>query len=262
MRAFRGFRSGLVTAAAVATIVLTWPDTARADDETAEIALGVVTLGGLLAADVAFGIHATRLYIEREEADQPWAIAQVAAGAPQALFFQAFNSFFLPYERGDHEVKLILPTPTMVTTAVAVHGVWSLARPDESPGLLFVGSSMVAVNSTWTLMRVNNLLGGELRPWEIGWVQMLSTGPMVAWGAAEAARQESFRAGWLGMTLWSGALFMQGAAGVFIGEDGDDLFGGLAEQTTRRLNLEDVTVVPAVPGAAGPSVGLTLGGRF
>ncbi len=262
MRSRRGLRTQLTLATVVAALSLPWGRTARADDETVEVALGVVTLGGLAAADVAFGVHAAQLYVERDEADQAWAIAEVAAGVPQALFFQAFNSFFLVQEHGDHGVKLIMPVPTMITTAVAIHGIWSLARPDEAPGLLFVGSSMIAVNSTWTVMRLTNLLGGELRPWEIGWVQMVSTGPMVAWGAAEAARQESFRSGWIGLTLWSGALFAQGAAGVLIGEDGDDLFGGATGQTARALGVEELSVVPTVPGAAGASAGLTLGGRF
>ncbi|MBW2456701.1 MAG: hypothetical protein JRI68_19450 [Deltaproteobacteria bacterium] len=261
MRSTRGLPKQVTVTAATALLLLC-PGAARADDDTVEVALGVVTLGGLAAADVAFAVHAAKLYVERGEADQAWAIAEVAAGAPQALFFQAFNSFFLVQERGDHGVKLIMPAPTMVTTAVTVHGIWSLARPDEAPGLLFVGSSMIAVNSTWTVMRLNNLFDGELRPWEIGWVQMVSTGPMVAWGAAEAARQESFRSGWIGLTLWSSALFMHGAAGVLLGEDGDDLFGGAARDTARALGVEDVSVVPVVPGAAGPSAGLALGGRF
>ncbi len=235
--------------------------TAQAEDDTATVALGVVTLGGLTAADIAFGIHGAQLYVQRGEPDREWAIAELAIGAPQTVFLQAFTHF-LVHERGDHVVKLIMPAPTMVVTAIGIHGAWSLARPDESPSLLFVGSSMIAVNGTWTAMRLSNLLDGELRPWEIGWAQMLSTGPMVAWGAAEAARQQSFRTGWIGMTLWSSALFMHGAAGVLIGDDGNDSWDSIARKTAATVGMQDVSVVPGVTGALGPAAGLTVGGVF
>jgi hypothetical protein len=225
---------------------------ARADDWEEALA-GVAILGIVGGTDIGFVVHDAVLFAEGRRPAQPVAIAETAVGAPQALVLHIATAV-LAHERGDNEVKLGLIGPSMVVTALTTHGSWALARPDESPNVLFGASTIIGVNAAWTTVSLSNLFDGRMPPSETGLLKMITTAPAAGWAIAEAVESERFTTGWIALSAWSSALFLHGAAELAWGEEGADLVFG------RALGIHDVVVAPA-PSAEGLT-GIAIGGRF
>ena len=223
------------------------PREARADEDF-EVYVAVFSLiGGLGATDLGFTIHDAVLFAEGRRPAEPVAIAETAVAAPQALIGHIALAA-LAHDRSDDELTLMLTGPAMMVSALTTHGIWSLARPDEAPNVLFGASTVIGINSLWTTVSISSAFDGKLPREPLGVLKIATAGPATAWSIAEAVRGETFQPGWIALSGWSGAVVVHGVVDIIRGDD--DLEADVAE---------DLYVGPTTI-ADGAGVGVS--GRF
>jgi hypothetical protein len=240
--------------------VLAISTTAQASDEE-EIAAGaaIVILG---AADLGFSINAAIMAVNETDPIEEVAIAQTAVATPQAITGNLALGALLGDSDGD-EAFAILHVPVTMTSALAAHGIWSLARPDEDTQLTFMASTMIGVNSMWTSFVIGSSVSDEdlFDDSEalVGIYEVLTTVPGIAIGVHQAVETSEFTTGWVALSAWSGVLTLHGglyAAGLF--EREPDYASNLP---VSHIAFGPTTFGPAVEGAPH-TPGLMLAGTL
>jgi hypothetical protein len=244
----RGTSALLLTASLFAT------REAHADDDFEEIVAVVTIVGVVGATDIGFTVHDAVLFAQGRQPSQSVAIAETAIAGPQAIFGHV-GLAALAHDRGDDEFKLVLTAPAMVVSALTTHGIWSLARPDEAPNVLFGASTIIGINSLWTTLSVSNAFDGHMPPGPTGALKIATTAPAAAWSIAEAVRGESFQPGWIALSAWSGAVLLHGVVEVVWGEEGTEV----ARAPGRALGIEDLSVAPM---SLDQGSAMVMSGRF
>jgi hypothetical protein len=235
------------------------------DEEEIGAAAAIVAFG---AVDLSFSVRAIVLAANDGDAQFGYSLAQSIATVPQAV---ALNGAMLAlmHDHDAPEAFLALHIPATMTTALAVHGLWSLATPDEDQRLTFLASTAIGVNTMWTSFMLGTATAGRNRfdddaaiP---GVYEILTTVPGVAIGVHQALETDRFTAGWIGIAGWSGLLSLHGllfSTGV-IGDDDDYELG---QERRAPLAVSDLGIAPTSLGApvegAPETPGLVVSGAF
>jgi hypothetical protein len=232
------------------------------DEEEIGIGIAVVTLG---AADISFSIRAAVLAAEGGDAQFPHSLAQTLVSVPQAIGFNGALAALM-HDNDAPEAFIALHVPASMTTALAVHGLWSLARPDEDQRFLFLASTAIGVNTMWTSFVIGTATSGRNRfgnDYAIpGIYEVLTTAPGVAIGIHQALETDRFKEGWISISAWSGLLALHGglfASGVFGGDDYDDDYASAGP--IQRLGIAPTSLGAPVEGAP-ETPGLVVSGAF
>lgn len=237
----------LSLALTAATLLATSP--AHAGDEE-EIAL-VAAAATVVAADVSFVVRNAVLAADGGDAQFEYALTQTLLATPQAV---ALNGAMvaLMHDHDAPEAFLALHVPAMMTTALAVHGMWTLASPDEDQRFMFLASTAIGVNTMWTSFALGTATSGRNRfedvPAVPGVYEILTTAPGIAVGVHQALETDRFREGWIAISAWSGLLTLHGLLFSFelLGNDDDY---DLATNPTSRPALPNISFAPTSFGA-------------
>ncbi len=255
------------------TLLTTVATPAAAGDEE-DIGAGVA-VASFAMVDLSFSIRAAVLAANDGDAVFGYSLAQSLVATPQAL---AFNGAIvgLMHTRDGAEAFAALHVPATMTTALAVHGLWSLATPDEDAALMFLASTTIGVNTMWTSFLLGTAttsvdnFGDEAAL--AGIYEVITTVPGVAIGLHQALETDRFQVGWIGITGWSGLLALHGvlfSTGVLNPDRSDDWAGhaGAARAESavlRGLREHHIGLAPASLGApiegAPHTPGLVLSG--
>jgi hypothetical protein len=102
--------------------------------------------------------------------------------------------------------------------ALATHGVWSLASPDENPVAQFGVSWAVGADLMLSTVVLSAAANKHMTGVGFGAVEMASTAPSIATGIYKLADPSQSEVGaWSALTAWSGVLFVHGAASFVMG---------------------------------------------
>jgi hypothetical protein len=168
--------------------------------------------------DAALGTYGIVVAARGELPARGLSIAETAVAAPQMAFYSTFYAAYQGKEDDQGSIPMVLLIPTVATSILSTHGIWSLATTRVRPGVLAGGSIAVGVDAALTTGVVASTLSGQLSGRAIGVTTLVLTAPQVAVGGYLAATTPaSDRAGWIGLTAWSGALFLHGLASTIRG---------------------------------------------
>lgn len=207
------------------------PSEAHAGDfDGVVLAASIVT--GLLIADLTFATYNIVVASQAELPSKGWAIAETVLTIPQTL---VFNPFFAGLEASEKDSPwlVLLMVPTMGVSALTTHGIWSLASDTVHPGTLVGVSAFIGANATMTVGAVGMAFDGRLSNRAVGVAQIVCTLPQVILGGYEIGTRAPDRAGWIGLTAWSGTLLLHGIA--------SSIWGG------RRSHDDDAAPPPPPP---------------
>lgn len=246
MRLERKLASSLLLAA-----VFSWALPAEAsDEEDFGIGAGIVSLA---AVDLSFSIRAIVLAADRGDAQFELSLAQSIVSVPQAIAFNGAIVGFLQDNDGGVAFAA-LHIPATMTTALAVHGLWSLASPDEDQAFMFLASTAIGVNTMWTSFVLGTAISDEDNfddeaaiP---GLYEVITTAPGIAIGIHQALETDRFTAGWAAIAGWSGMLTLHGAlfsTGLFNPDERYDDY--TARSPLKSFALAPTSLGPPVEGA-------------
>lgn len=201
---------GLLAAAALTGTLLAASHAHAGDEE--EIGAGVA-IASLAAVDISFSVRAAVLAANRGDAQFEYSLAQTIASVPQALVLNGAIMAFMDESDGP-ELFAALHVPATMTTALSIHGLWSLASPDEDQAFMFLASTAMGVNTMWTSVMLGTAFAdrdrfddeGEI----VGVYEVITTAPGIAIGAHQALETDRFQAGWIGIASWSGLMTLHG----------------------------------------------------
>jgi hypothetical protein len=204
------------------------------------VAVVVAIAAGLVIADLTFTTYDLVVAGQGELPSKGWAIAETAFTVPQTLIL---NPLFAGLEASekDSPALLFLMVPTMGVSVLTTHGIWSLTSSSVHPGTLAGVSGFIGANATMTIGAVSMAWNGRLSNRWVGVAQIVCTLPQVILGGYEIGTRAPDRAGWIGLTAWSGTLLLHGIASA--------IWGG------RRSHGDDTPPLPPLPPADPPPEG-------
>jgi hypothetical protein len=228
-----------------------------------------IALGGLVfGTDASFAIYDVYLAAEERPPVAGATIAETVVGVPQAAIGHG-AIVFMSQERGDDEVKLILPGATMLATALMIHGAWGTFERDVSPTTLFFAPSLLAIDLTFTNVAISNGIGRSMPVVATSIMELGATIPATAAGIALAIEEPGSRPMWISLASWSGALVVHASAWLLLGEDDDDTsVASSAPPLALTPTVSGCTSRERAPTPVSPSAhddctaGLTLSGAF
>ncbi len=244
---------------------------ARAGDD--EAIAGVVAVTSIAAADLSFAVRASALAANGGDAQSSYSWAQTLFTTPQAIGFNG-AMMGLMSESDAPEIFAALHVPTTMTTALAAHGMWSLARPDEDQTFMFLASTHIGVNTMWTSFALGtgfsskNRFADDDAEMFVGIYEVLTTGPGVGIGIHQAMETSRFRAGWITLSAWSGMLTLHGAlfAGGLLPGSYDDCCDDYASTDEPPLGVTNLGIAPTSMGppveGAPDTPGFVVTGAF
>lgn len=243
--------------------LISWAPRAEAsDEEDFGIAAGIVTVA---AVDLSFSIRAAVLAESGGDAQFEFSLAQSIVSVPQAIAFNGAIIAFLQEDEGA-EAFAALHVPATMTTALAVHGLWSLASPDEDQTFMFLASTAIGVNTMWTSFVLGTAVTDEDNFGDEaaipGIYEVITTAPGVAIGIHQALETDRFTVGWVAIAGWSGLLTLHGAlfsTGLLNPEENYDAY--TARSPLSSVGLTPTSFGPPVEGAPH-TPGLVASGAF
>lgn len=255
----------LVSTLAMAGSLLAATEASAGDEEEIGAAVAITSFA---AVDLSFAIRASVLAANEGDAQFGYSLAQSIVSAPQAL---AFNGAIIGLmgESDAPELFAALHVPATMTTALAIHGMWSLASPDEDQAFMFLASTSLAVNTMWTSFMIGTAASSRDRFDDEGAIfgiyEVVTTAPGIAIGIHQALETNRFQPGWIAIASWSGINAFHGAlftAGVARGDDDHDY----AALPATNLPVTNIGFGPTSFGApieGGPETpGFVLSGAF
>lgn len=215
----RAFGIGLAVATALGGLLAT-PGEARAGDGGL-IALGSVGLLGFLAADISFAAHDIDAAVHNNLLRDEWLIGETVVTAPQTL---AFNALLLGLNAtNDDDIVLIANAlgilPTAGVTALTTHGIWGLADSKTDADAMAGIAVLSGTNVALTMAALGRLTQGKLHGRGIGVFTMILAAPGLGVGIYESTFSRPQQGAWIGLTAWSGALFVHSTISAIV--DGD-----------------------------------------
>ncbi len=243
---------------------LTVANPSRAGGDEEEVA-AVVAAIGLASVDISFTVRAAVLAANGGDSQLAYALPQTLISNPQAAIFNGALMALM----SDHDAAesfALLHIPATMTTALAVHGTWSLSSPDEDQALIFLASTVTGVNTMWTSFLIGTATAGRNRfssddALAVGIYQMLTTMPGTAVGIHQALTTDRMTVGWIGISAWSGLLTVHGllfGSGLINAEHDEDY--------ARTGSIQNVGLAPTTFGTpvegAPQTPGLALSGSF
>lgn len=212
---FRQALGGLLGLAIVSTATVP----ARASGDSIFNTL-VVVAAGIVITDVVFAAHGISVAGKGELPTAGWSIAETVFTVPQTVASNIFVSTVLLKDDDDgvHAAALI---PTIGVTILTTHGIWGTAVSESHaarPGVLAGSSIAVGADVALTTSILACTFAGKLSGRPVGILNMVFTAPQVAAASYLAATTPaSDRAGWIGLSAWSGALFVHGLVSAIHG---------------------------------------------
>jgi len=212
-------RGLLATGAAAA--VATWAAPARADDP--EEALLGVGIAALVVGDLTFSIRDIVAVAKDEHPGFAWSLGESIVTGPQAIGIGVLTGVLAAGEEDEATfgTLLIAPAEAWVAT-LATHGLWGAIDKGANPGGLFGASPLIGGNFALTLVAVSNAAKGRLPPVGPAAIETLGAVPGGIVGGYYIAKDEAHRGLWIGMTAWSGTLFVHGLISCIVGAADDD----------------------------------------
>jgi hypothetical protein len=212
---------------ALALVLATMPaTTARADaytDFKSNIGKSLENIFYLTAAslivDVTFTIHDATLQWQNKRQSTGWAIAETALTLPQVGLFNAGLTW--AHSKGDNDdistMDALAVIPSVWTSQLATHGIWSLASDKVRLGDLYGVSWAIGANLTFTVGAVSGLFGKRLGGPIFGIMEMVGTTPSIAVGLYRSlGKVDADQPAWIALTAWSGVLWVHGLASTVI----------------------------------------------
>jgi len=212
----------LLLAALAAAVISTWTAPACADD-TEEVLLGV-GIAVLAAGDLTFSVRDIVAVARDEHPGFAWSLSETLITGPQTIAFGVATAV-LSADRSEEDATLasllMAPGASWLGTLTA-HGLWGAMDPGAAPGGLFGASPLIGGNFSLTLVAVGNAAAGRLPPIGPAAIETLGATPGAIVGGYYIAKDEDHRGLWIGLTAWSGTLFVHGLISCIAGAIHDD----------------------------------------
>jgi len=209
-------------AAFAATAIGTWADPARADDtEDTLIGVGIAVLA---AGDVVFSVRDIVAVARDEHPGFAWSLSESLITGPQTIGFGIATAVLSAEEHEDDATLaslLMAPAESWLAT-LTTHGLWGAMDRGVDPEGLFGASPLIGGNFALTLVAVGNAAAGRLPPIGPAAIETLGAAPGSIVGGYYIAKDEDHRGLWIGLTAWSGALFVHGLISCIVGAVDDD----------------------------------------
>ena len=207
-RAFAGLVGiGLVTAAAPA----------RANDAVTTFIVTVAAV--VVIPDIVFATYGIVVAGKGKLPSSGWSIAESIWTVPQTITGNLFYASVGKKQEHDAPLQMIILLPTIGTTILSTHGIWSSATTNVRPGVLAWSSAAVGADIALTTGILASTADGKLSGRPVGITTMLFTAPQVAATSYLAATTPaSGRGGWIALSAWSGTLFLHGLVSAIHGE--------------------------------------------
>lgn len=194
--------AGAVTVAAA-------PQVHASDEEDLLIGLGVTAL---VVGELTFSIRDIVAVAKDEHPGMAWSVSESIFGGIQTIGFGVGTTILAASDEEDESVIgtiIIAPLMAWVSTLTA-HGVWGAIDGGADPGGLFGVSPLIGGNTTLTLIAVANAGAGRLPSLGPAVIETVGAVPGTVVGAYETAKDKDDRPLWIGLTAWSGTLFLHG----------------------------------------------------
>lgn len=203
---------GIVTTAAA-------PARASNDLET----FVAVVVAAVVIPDVVFATYGIAVAGKGELPSKGWSIAETIFTVPQTVIGNTFYGTLQAKDEDEDGVRVALLASTMGVTILTTHGIWSTATTKVRPGVLAGSSIAVGADVALSTGVIASALSGRFSGRPIGITTMLFTAPQIAAaGYLGATSPSSSRAGWIGLTAWSGTLFLHGLVSTIRGHADND----------------------------------------
>jgi hypothetical protein len=172
--------------------------------------------------DAAFATYGIVVAGKGELPSAGLSIAEIAVTAPQTVFYTTVYAAYQGKDDDQEPLPSFFLIPSAATSILTTHGIWSTATSNVRPGVLAGASIAVGIDAVLTTGVLASTFNGRLSGREIGVATALLTAPQIAVASTLAATSPGpSRAGWIGLSAWSGALFVHGLASAIHGH-GDD----------------------------------------
>ena len=243
----------LAGAGAAAVVTFGAGREARAGSEEAAIGAGIGLAAGFLGADIAFAANgllaADRGYLARDG----WIVAQTIVTAPQTLVFNALLLGFNTSEsRTSGDIAMLVGLiPTIAVSSLTTHGIWAAADSAAPADALAGVSVLVGANIALTSGTLGRAFTGRLHSRWAGIMEMAATAPGLGIGVYESTFTRDEQGAWIGLTAWSGGLFVHGLASAIADQTDDSDWKKDDEERERKAKGSagwrlPVTVAPSV----------------
>lgn len=172
-----------------------------------------------LVVDVTFTIHDASLQWQDQGQSTGWAIAESVLTVPQAGVLNYGISW--AHSKGDNDdivaMDALAVIPSVWTSQLATHGIWSLASDKVRLGDLYGVSWAIGANLTFTVGAVSGVFGKRLGGPIFGIMEMVGTTPSIAVGLYRSlGRVDADQSAWIALTAWSSVLWLHGLASTVI----------------------------------------------
>jgi hypothetical protein len=188
-------------------------------DDGGIVALVTLTIG-LAIADATFATYDIVVGAKKELPSRGWTIAETVVTAPQTLLFNGMLWGFGAKE--DSGIITGASFPIMGVTALTTHGIWGTASTKVDPVVLVGVSSSIGINTTLTGYNIARAVNRKLGSRSMGIAGMIVTAPQIAVSGVQLGTGASHRGAWIGLTTWSGVLFLHGLASAIWGGRRED----------------------------------------
>jgi len=170
--------------------------------------------------DVTFATYDIVVASKGELPSSGWSIAETITTVPQTLLFNPMYAAVQDNDDGKDSLQVLLLVPAAGSAILSTHGIWSAATVNVRPAVLAGSSIAVGVNAALSTGVLANAVNGRFSGRAVGFAGMLLTAPQIAVGSyLSATSPSSNRAGWIGLTAWSGTLFLHGLVSMIRGHE-------------------------------------------
>jgi hypothetical protein len=227
-------------------IVTTATTPARAFSTAADLYIYTLVITAL--PDAALATYGIAVAAKGELPVRGLSIVETAVTVPQAVFYTTYYTAYQVKDDNQGSIPLLLLLPATATSILSTHGIWSTATTNVRPGVLAGASIAVGADAVLTTGAIAGAIAGRFSERPIGVATLVLTVPQIAGASYLAATGPAAeRSGWIGLSAWSGALFVHGLISTIRGDR-----AGVRSIGTARGERS----LPLVPGSlrVGPSV--------
>lgn len=185
------------------------------------LAAGALTVCAV--ADTPFTIYDIAVAAKGQVPSTGWAAAEIAVSVPQVLGFQTLLAIAdVEKDKDDTPLSFLALVPAIGTTSMLVHGSWATSNPRVRPGLLAIGSPMIAADMSFTITAIAHAYSRRLTSRPLAVAQIAFTLPQLIAGATILRRDDpamlpTERNTWIAITAWSSVLVAHGVASAIVG---------------------------------------------
>jgi hypothetical protein len=183
----------------------------------------IPAIAAAVILDATFATYGIAVAGKGELPAAGWSIAETAVTVPQTILCNTIYSAVQHEDEENESLQMLALLPTVGVSILSTHGIWSTATTNVRPGVLAGSSIAVGANVALSTGVLADALGGRFSGRAVGLTTMLLTAPQIAAaGYLGATSPPSSRAGWIGLTAWSGTLFVHGLISTIRGYRGND----------------------------------------